>query len=162
MLETKIYCNEMPRPIGFENVTIYRGLNAYYGKSTFDSIFNAFIDLIDNPMKQVCCSTHTIGDIGVVLEGDVIMASNMDLQSKMDEETNRRYYIPDGIREEHIIYDAKDLEDNNYGINDEIIMENVKVKAIWLSYSCDDLSLFVAEHISKVYGLKIIDVRQDF
>ena len=159
---TKVYCDTCEKPIGFDNVVLYRGLNAYYGKSTFDSIFNSFKELIDNPNDQVCCSTNTIGDIGVVIEGDVIMASNMDLQSRRDKENNRRYFVPDGIREEHIIYDAKDLKENGYGINDEIIVKNIRIKAIWLSYSCDDLSLFVAEYIAEMYGLKIIDVKQDF
>ena len=42
------------------------------------------------------------------------------------------------FNDKYIIYDAKDLKDNELGNNNEIIVKNVKAEAIWLTDKATD------------------------
>ena len=158
----RFYCDESPRPVGFEHVVKYHGLNAYYCDGEYESIINNLKTIMDHPEYEICCSTDTIGGIGIVVNGDVTMASNHDLNTGIDRETNRRYYHKSKFNDRYIIYDAKDLKDNELGNNNEIIVKNIKAEAIWLTDKATDEEVNAAFELSDLYDLDIIDVEQIF
>lgn len=151
--ETTIFCDEQKKPVGFEHVVIYRGLNAYYGDDNKQKMISLFEDMLNNKDKQICCSTHILGDMGVILTGEVLLASNIDLHSMV--QGNRRYFMKTPERMEHIIYNAKDLKPNGQNKNDEIVMRNVTIKCIWLDHNACEAAKEAAEYLAAKHNLTI-------
>lgn len=163
----KIYCDEQVRPTGFENITKYHGLAAFTGEYTMESAINNLRNLIAHPEYQICCSTSKCGNIGVIVEADVLVASNADLWTYIEPETNRRYYEYDPFagpyertgRAKWIINSADEL-DSSVWEHDEIVTTNNKIKAIWLkdshSFTNDELALLV--EVSKELNIEIINL----
>lgn len=159
----KIYCDEQKRPVGFEHVIMYHGLNAFgCDDGSYESIIENFETIKEHPEYEICCSTSTIGDVGIIIQGTVTAASNADLHSCVDMKTCKRYYINSARNREHIIYDAKDLKPNKYGVNDEIVVKDTVRVAIWLTDIAADESIQAAFDLANKYNLEIVDVQQDF
>lgn len=152
-----IYCDDPQyRPTHTEVLTIYRGLNAYYGDDDKYKMIRLFEEMITNKEKQICCSTHILGDMGVTLTGEVLYISNIDLHSM--KQGNRRYYMGRD-KLEHVVYDARELKGNNKNLNDEIVMRNVNIENIWLDYNACEAAVEAAKHLAHKYNVKIIRVR---
>ena len=154
--ETTIFCDEQRKPVGFEHVVIYRGLNAYYGDDNKQSMINLFEEMLNDKERQICCSTHILGDMGVILTGEILLASNIDLHSMV--QGKRRYFMKTPERMEHIIYDARDLKPNGQNKNDEIVMRNVTIKCIWLDHNACEAAVEAANYLAKKYNMEIIRV----
>ena len=134
--EIRMYCDELPKPIGFDKVTKYHGLAAFSGADTMLLVLNNLKTINEHPEYQICCSTKALGDIGVVIEGDTLVASNVDLWTYIDpEKDNRRYFLyKDGLKNQRangIIYNASELDDTLWD-HSEIVTENNKIAYILL------------------------------
>lgn len=156
----KIYCDEQPRPKGFDNLIMYHGLKAYCKRSELsehETIIKNFESVYKHPEYQICCSTDTIGHIGIIVKGTILVASNKDLNTHIEEGTNRRYYYPTEKNRNNIIYDIKDLEEN-YIENNEFVINNTKAVAIWITNDASNELKALALKLSEKYNLPLIDV----
>lgn len=157
-----IYCDSQPRPRGFKNMELYHGLLAFSKKDgiygTDDSqVFENFCGIYDNPKWQICCSTAALGYIGLVITGDVITASNIDLYSKVDED-GRRYYVktshPNDRATRGIISSASYLKKIG-NMHDEIVVQNSKIIAIWVKPEANDEMLNTAKYIAEEFNIEL-------
>lgn len=138
-VDDKCFIDTLDKPTGFENATLMHGLNAYYSDGSYQFILDSFDGLMEHPEWQICCSTEAIGDIGVIIKGDVLAASYLDLNTeimKSGKNKGRRYYVENSRKEksnrlvesyEELINRRKDVDH----MNDEIITMNNQIVGIW-------------------------------
>jgi hypothetical protein len=179
-LENRVYIDELEQPVGFDKVTLYHGLYAFETDINCDfdpedcwfldpdmeieepdhtkQITSNFNTIKEHPEYQICTSTSAIGEIGLILKGDVLVASNIDLYSQIDfKRDNRRYITKDTFRAEGIIYDAKDLEKK--WDHDEIIVQNTIIDSIWVKDDTDNKYKELAIKLAKENDLKLIIIK---
>ena len=153
---SRIYCDEINKEVkGFEDVTLYHGFNAFFKSRP---IIESFKDLLANPSYQICTSTKGLGLIGVVIEGDILVASSYDLTSGIDRENNRRYF--DDVQLNDLVYDYADLElhiDDDEE-NNEIVITNVKIKGVWVTSDASNKHKEFAKKLAEKYNLPLIPV----
>lgn len=85
------------------------------------------IDLNTCTDLQICTSTEMIGGYGISVNGKVLVASNEDLWSSINENTGKRYFNAD---EHDIVCEISDLYDIN-GDHNEIVLTDYSIEAIW-------------------------------
>lgn len=155
----RIYCDEMPRPEGFESVKLYHGLAAFSGATNVQGAMNNAINLMEHSEYQICTATHAIGPIGLLIQGTVLMASNVDLGSRIDPKNNRRYvdFFADDYRLKGIVHHADQLkkELDSEG-NNEVITTNNKVAAIWVYDWASNEFKDMAKELCNKYNLELI------
>ena len=144
---SRIYCDEIKTTVtGFENVVLYHGFNAFFKSRP---IIESFKDLLENPSYQICTSTKWLGLIGVVVEGDILVASSYDLTSGIDEK-----------QLDDLVYDYADLElhiDDDEE-NNEIVITNVKIKGVWVTSDASNKHKEFAKKLAEKYNLPLIPV----
>ena len=153
---SRIYCDEINKEVkGFENVVLYHGFNAFFKSRP---IIDSFKDILAHPEYQICSSTKWLGLIGVVVEGDILVASSYDLTSGIDRENNRRYFDKKQLSD--LVYDYADLElhiDDDEE-NNEIVITNVKIKGVWVTSDASNKHKEFAKKLAEKYNLPLIPV----
>lgn len=157
----RIYCDSMPRPRGFKNMELFHGLYAYCSRDHIVSessyAFDNFLGIYDHSEWQICCSTSAIGNIGLVVTGDVITASNIDLYTRVDEE-GRRYYTKTSHQDDRatrgIIMSASELCTFR-NTHSEMVVQNTCIKAVWVQSNASDDVILTAEHIAEEYNIEL-------
>lgn len=155
----RIYCDEMPRPEEFEFVDLYHGVAAFSGAVTVEAAFNNAVNLIEHEEYQICTATHAIGPVGLLIKGTVLMASNVDLGSRIDPKNNRRYvdFYADDHRLKGIVHYANQLKKGlDADGNNEVITTNNKVKAIWVYNWANEEYKAMANRLCEQYGFDLI------
>ena len=153
---SRIYCDEINKEVkGFENVVLYHGFNAFFKSRP---IIDSFKDILAHPEYQICSSTKWLGLIGVVVEGDILVASSYDLTSGIDRENNRRYFDEKQLSD--LVYDYADLElhEDDDEENNEIIITNVKIKGVWVTSDASNKHKEFAKKLAEKYNLPLIPV----
>lgn len=155
----KIYCSDMPKPEGFENVVLYHGLAAYSGTFSPDKAIDNAIDLINNPNWEVCCSTRPIGPIGLTITGTVITASNIDLCSIIDKTNGKRFF--EVSEDDHracrgIIHHASQLAKK--WDHDEIVTTDNIAVAVWIKDWASEEFRNYANKLCAMYNIPLIVV----
>lgn len=153
---SRIYCDEINKEVkGFENVMLFHGFNAFFKSRP---IIDSFKDILAHPEYQICSSTKWLGLIGVVVEGDILVASNYDLTSGIDRENNRRYFDEKQLSD--LVYDYADLElhEDDDEENNEIIITNVKIKGVWVTSDASNKHKEFAKKLAEKYNLPLIPV----
>ena len=153
---SRIYCDEINKEVkGFENVVLYHGFNAFFKSRP---IIDSFKDILAHPEYQICSSTKWLGLIGVVVEGDILVASSYDLTSGIDRENNRRYFDEKQLSD--LVYDYADLElhSDDDEENNEIIITNVKIKGVWVTSDASNKHKEFAKKLAEKYNLPLIPV----
>ena len=155
MLNNRVYCDECVRPTGFDNVTLYHGFNAFFRGKPYEYKFNT---LMNSPHRQICTSTKYLGYMGVIVEGDILMASSYDLFSGVEEGTNRRYFDDKDI--DNIVYNYNDLElhEDDEDENNEIVVTNVKIKAIWITSDAPNKLKAIAKELAEENNIPLVQV----
>ena len=169
--DDKVFVDTLDKPTGFEDVTLMHGLNAYYSDGSYQFILESFDGLMAHPEWQICCSTEAIGDIGLLIKGDVLAAAYLDLNTeKMNSGKNkgRRYYI-DNSRKENTNCLVKSYEElMKYRkaikhINDEIITTNNQIVGIWRTKNMSEVGLEALEILQIYYpDMPIIEVEETY
>ena len=153
----KIYCDTITglNKESFKGVTLYHGFNAFHTFKPWDYKFNT---LKNNPQRQICTSTKYLGYMGVIVDGDILMASSYDLLSSVEKDTNRRYF--DDKNMDSIVYDYNDLELHEDDIyeNNEIIVTNVKIKAIWVTSDAPNKLKAFAKDLAEKNNIPLVQV----
>lgn len=163
----KKYCDEQIRPTGFESVDLYHGINAYFCSGETRDIISNFNGVYNHPEWQICCSTSTVGDIGVMIEGTVLMASRLDLNTQKTKD-GRRYFEkrPFSTREpeDYIVRDAEEIwEGNELHLNDEVVTTNNKITGLWIADNASDEALEALKIILKEHPeYTVITLKQEF
>ena len=153
---SRIYCDEINKEVkGFENVMLYHGFNAFFKSRP---IIESFKDILAHPEYQICTSTKWLGLIGVVVEGDILVASSYDLTSGIDRENNRRYFDEKQLSD--LVYDYADLElhEDDDEENNEIVITNVKIKGVWVTSDASNKHKEFAKKLAEKYNLPLIPV----
>ena len=153
---SRIYCDEINKEVkGFEDVTLYHGFNAFFKSRP---IIDSFKDILAHPEYQICSSTKWLGLIGVVVEGDILVASSYDLTSGIDRENNRRYFDEKQLSD--LVYDYADLElhEDDDEENNEIVITNVKIKGVWVTSDASNKHKEFAKKLAEKYNLPLIPV----
>lgn len=164
---TKIYCSECEHPTGFETINKYHGIAAFTGYTNMAHAINNLLNLYKHPEYEICCSSNKLnGQIGVEVDGDVIVASNMDLWTYIDPNNNKRYYEYDPFeknplaktrRADYIITDASQLDSTIWDHN-ELVTTNIKIKNIWLKsnndFTNEDIELLI--NTAKELNIEIV------
>ena len=153
---SRIYCDEINKEVkGFENVVLYHGFNAFFKSRP---IIDSFKDILAHPEYQICSSTKWLGLIGVVVEGDILVASSYDLTSGIDRENNRRYFDEKQLSD--LVYDYADLElhEDDDEENNEIVITNVKIKGVWVTSDASNKHKEFAKKLAEKYNLPLIPV----
>lgn len=153
---SRVYCDTCVAPQGFESVTKYHGIAAY-NSYTMKSVGDYFVrcqNIKDHPEWQICCSSRPIGEIGVVIDGDVLCASNMDLYTEIDPDNGRRYFDGSRYRATHLVNYANEL-DSTVWSHDEIVTHNNTIRYVWVydqaSQAIKDYGKFIAKLFKVCY-----------
>ena len=157
----KIYCLDMPRPEGFENVTKYHGIVAL-SRDDLQQGIQHLKKVTTNPLYETCCATTPIGPIGVIFDAEVITASNIDLYSHVD--NKGRYYDLTEYGDAYygIIHYADQLGECDtegrccYDDNDELVTINNKVTAIWIKESAGNVYREAAKQLAIEYNVDVL------
>ena len=157
----RVYCDSLPKPVGFDSLTIYHGIAAYNDDDldTVGDYFCRVSSILRNPHWQICCSTTPIGYIGIVVKGDILCASNADLFTEIDGDTGRRYFDKNRWRSSHIIYDSKDLNDFIWSHN-EIVTNNSKATAVWVYSKAPKIIKQYGQFIAKILKVDYIEIEK--
>jgi hypothetical protein len=152
---SKIYASSLEQPKGFEGKEFYHGFNAFFTGKPYEYKFNK---LKDNPHRQICTSTKYLGMMGVKVIGEVILASSYDLFSGIDIDTGERWFDSNDM--DSIVYNYNDLElhEDDNEENNEIIMRNIIITAIWITSDAPMKLKALAHELAKVNNLPIIEV----
>ncbi len=153
----RIYCDEMPRPEGFEDITLYHGLAAFSGTVEANGAAKNAINIIEHPEYQICCATDAIGPMGLIIKGTVITASNIDLCSSIDKKTCRRYYdvyVDDNRACKGIIHHASQLQ--KQWSHNEIITMNNCIPAVWIYDWADNDYKKIAKDLANKYNIELV------
>jgi hypothetical protein len=86
------------------------------------------------------------------------MASSYDLFSGVEEGGNRRYF--DDKDMDSIVYDYKDLElhEDDPDENNEIVVTNVIIKAIWITSDAPNKVKAIAKELAEKNNLPLVQV----
>lgn len=154
----RTYCDQGPKPVGFENITLYHGIAAFNVASTMSvgDYMSRITDIIRHPEWQICCSTKPLGLIGISVKGDVLCASNADLYTEIGV-NGRRYYDARRYRATHLIYDAKDLDDSVWSHN-EIVTRNNEIRWVWVHESASTELKNQGKFIAKILQVKYMEL----
>lgn len=123
------YAHEYQPSESFNNITWSHGLS---GKNK--PAHEAIVSLIDNPELERCCSSinKKVGHVGVYVQGNVLLASNVDIKSMPTIDGHRGIdLLMTGKKAKEIIYNVKDIDNSKYAINDEIILKDMIITGIW-------------------------------
>lgn len=112
---------------GFDVLTFNHSFDAYS-----DYSINEIINMIDNMNSdwEICTTfdKQYIGRIGIKVKGEVLVASNWDLHSLIEEDGHR--YI-DEMYADNIIDNIEDI--NIHGLaNSEVIVRNYTICGVWI------------------------------
>lgn len=157
--DKKIYCEDMyakQQPKGFDDVTLYHGINAFFAAKSYRS---SFLGVYKSPKWQICTSTKPLGMLGVTVRGRVLIASNFDLFSGIDRDNNNKRYF-DKRDIDNLVYDYKDLllhEDDNEE-NNEIVIDNTVVTGVWITSDASDKLKELAKELADTYDLPLLEV----
>jgi hypothetical protein len=153
---SRIYCDEIKTTVtGFENVKLYHGFGAFFSKKP---IAKCFEDLMMHSEWEICTSTKWLGMIGVIVTGDILLASSFDLFSGIDRENGKRFF--DSKQLQDLVYDYKDLvlHEDDPDENNEIVLRNTKVNAIWVTSDASNGHRAIAKKLADKYNLPIVEV----
>ena len=150
----KTYMKDMPRPVGFEDVYKMHGILAYL-RNDYTQAKEHLYKVLNNPSYETCCSTEAIGNVGVVLDGTVILASNCDLCSKVD--SNGRYYYAHSEEAQYIIHNADDMTFGTDGMNDELVTINNTLVAVWYKEHANNEEKEFAKELAEYYNVELIE-----
>lgn len=123
------YAHEYQPSESFNSITWSHGLS---GKNK--PAHEAIVSLIDNPELERCCSSinKKVGHVGVYVQGNVLLASNVDIKSMPTIDGHRGIdLLMTGKKAKEIIYNVKDIDNSKYAINDEIILKDMIITGIW-------------------------------
>ena len=152
---SRIYVSSLERPEGFEGKELFHGFNAFFTGKPYDYKFNT---LMNNPQRQICTSTKYLGYMGVKVTGDVLLASSYDLFSGIDIDTGERWFEEENM--EYIVkhYDELEHHWDDDEENNEIIMKNTKITAIWITSDAPNKLKALALELSEKHNLPLIEV----
>ena len=145
------YCDELPKPIGFDNRHYFHGVMAYNHCTIEESVQRA-IDIKDNSSWQICCSTRPLGTWGVMVKGDVITVSNIDLCSSIDEH-GRRYFDARHWRANSIVFSLSEIDNTKWHHN-EIVVRDHKVTHLWVREDASTDVLDIVSDLAKKLNVK--------
>lgn len=125
----RVRCIDTPKPVGFEDMVLMHGICALSRTDLVAGIEHV-VKVLTDETYETCCSTRPIGPIGIAVKADVITASCIDLYTRVGEDGHRFYDLTEA-NAKYIVYDAKDLKENEFGINDEMVTINHKLQYVW-------------------------------
>jgi hypothetical protein len=155
----RVYCDTCATPQGFESVTKYHGIAAYnrVGMDSVGDYLVRFQSINANPEWQICCSSRPIGEIGAVIDGDVLCASNMDLYTEIDPDNGRRYFDGSRYRATHLVDNASELDPTVWS-HDEIVTHNNYIRYIWVYDQASDTIKNYGKFIAKIFKVCYVEV----
>ena len=124
------YCDELQKPLGFDDRYYFHGTMAY-NHCTIEESMQRILDVNSNPSWQICCSTRPLGPCGIMVKGDVIAVSNIDLCSQLDD-NGRRYYDAGHWRASSMVYSLKDIDNTKWHHN-EIVVRDHYIASLWVN-----------------------------
>ena len=156
----KIYCSDMPRPVGFENVVKYHGIVAL-SRLDLDAGIKHLRKVVTTPSYETCCATAPIGAIGAILNGDVITASNKDLYSQVDYSKGKRYFEleEEGDAYYGIVHYADQLrpaDTDGAMYCNELVTINNSVDCIWVKIWATEEEKRAAIELSEFYEVELM------
>ena len=150
----KTYVKDRPRPTGdFDSIDKYHGILAYM-RSDMLAAKNHLHKVLTDSNYETCTSTEALGNVGAVLQGTVLCASNMDLYSKTDD--NGRFIYMHEV-EEYIIYDAQDMSFGTDGFNDELITRDNTLVNIWYKEHATNEEKEFAKELADYYNVPLVE-----
>ena len=154
-----VYCDELDKPEGFESVTLYHGIAAYNAEdmSSPSDYTGRVYDIIRNPEWQICCSTRPIGDIGIVVKGDVLCASNVDLYTDIEPDTGRRYLLKCNYGYKFMVSHADELDSSKWS-HDEVVTRHSTVRYVWVSSSASETIKKYGQFMARLLKVKYTEV----
>ena len=150
----KTYVKDMPRPTGdFDSIDKYHGILAYM-RSDMLAAKNHLHKVLTDSNYETCTSTEPLGNVGVILQGTVLCASNMDLCSKTD--SNGRFIYIHEV-EQYIIYDAQDMSFGTDGMNDELITKDNTLVSVWYKEHATNEEKELAKELADYYNVPLVE-----
>ena len=156
----KIYCMDMPRPVGFDSVIKYHGIVAL-SRCNLNQGIDHLHKVVNTPLYETCCASAPIGALGAILDGKVVTASNEDLYSHVDRSNGQRYFELEefGDAYEGIIHYADQLRsadtDGAHPCN-ELITINNSVNSIWVKIWATAEEKKAAVELAEYYNVELI------
>ena len=152
-----VYVRDMETNHNFDGFRWCHGLDAYsFGQGPIESA----LGIQHNPQWEICCSREDepIGPIGLYIEGDCKVYSNVDLYSEFDD--TGRYFNIDSGRARGIVDHPDDIDAEAWD-HSEAIVCNTKITGLWVKewYNdpegiIDTLELFLGVEAVKVKSRK--------
>lgn len=114
----------------WRNSCFHHGVAAFYTSEDTEEDIDRINNINQCDDMQICCSTEPIGMFGITCSGEVLLASDEDLGSKIDEDTFDRL-----VDERHLsrVTDVNKIYEETYEDeeNNEIIIRKTVIEAIW-------------------------------
>ncbi len=152
----KTYACDLPVLTSFNGMEFKHGILAYQRDETdFAAGKEHLHKVLTIPGYETCCSTECIGKIGVILTGDVKVASNCDLGSEVD--SKGRYYHANSPDAQYIIHNRNEMTYGTDGLNDEFITVNNKLVAIWCKEHASNIEKAFARELAEHYNVELIE-----
>ena len=152
---SKIYASTLTKPEGFNGREFFHGFNAFFTGKPYEYKFNK---LKDNTHRQICTSTKYLGMMGVKVTGDVLLASSYDLFSGIDKETGERWLEEENMQYLVKHYDELEHHWDDEEENNEIIMKDITITAIWITSDAPNKLKELAAKLAKENNLPLIEV----
>ena len=152
----KIYCDTLKGIVNqesFKGVKLFHGFNAFHSFKPWDYKLNT---LMQHPERQICTSTKFLGLMGVVVEGDILIASSYDLCSCVD--GNRRYFDEKEMHNLVSNYEDLELHEDDPEENNEIVITNVVIKAIWITSDAPNSVKAIAAKLAEENNLPLMQM----
>lgn len=131
----------------------HHGVVAYSMEESVGSYFQRIRDLHTCKTMQICTSTRRIGCLGVSVKGEVLLATDDDMWSRIDPDTGKRYIEYDQ-NQGSIVFNTFDLwERGRENDHTEVIMTNYQITAIWYTPNCREFVKKEAIKIAAEIGL---------
>lgn len=152
---SKIYCDTLTKPVGFDSFTLYHGTLAFaFDTDIYDGI-DYIVNILEDSKLQICTSTKAIGLVGVVVEGTILMASNEDVASCIGE-NGRRYIQAEDL--DSVIYSNKEHKTPALYNNDEFVVNDTRVTKLWIKDYASEEDKELLRYVGKKYNLDIIEL----
>ncbi len=149
----KMYVKDLPKPQGdFSTVTKKHGLIAYM-RSDMQQAKEHLAKLLSNKEYETCCSTMALGNVGVVLQGEVICVSNEDLYSQVDQ-SGRYVYMKEVA--DYLVYNIEDMEFPT-DLNDELITKDHTLVSIWYKEHSSNSEKEFARELAEFYNVPLYE-----
>lgn len=158
-----VYVEDLkPYDRAFDLMVWSHGVNAFNRAKSSNEIRSRILSVSMFEDIEICCShkTQRIGDVGVFVKGEVVCVSNIDLWSKIDQRSGKRFVLKDCYRNSGIIRHFSQYSTDKWS-HTEVVVKPRKVCGIWAkeNFLNNFYNAMMLDEVARKLGVKVIKVK---